>query len=225
MGEAGAPPPPLIEVVALLERFYGPLLAPPHDLFRLFVWDTLSAQTTTARRDAAYGALQRLPALTPDSMSRVPRGKLEAAVAHCGGHQEQRLRVLREAMALFRRHPRFGDSLHAPLGQARRALARLPQLGEGNVHRMLLFAGDHPVIPVDREVARFCTRFVLEPATHSARSSRVVRRALERALPRDAAAFQRVALYLRHHATQTCTEDPHCTVCPIAASCRSARVS
>ena len=104
MAEAGpsdSPPLSLVDVVALLERFYGALASPPRDGFRLFVWDTLSVQTTTSRRDSAYGALQRLPALTPDSMWRTPRATLEAAVALCGGYQEQRLRVLRAGVAVF----------------------------------------------------------------------------------------------------------------------------
>jgi endonuclease III len=216
------PLPPLSDIVALLERFYGPLPSPPHDLFRLFVWETLSAQTTASRRDASYGAFQRLPALTPDAMWRMPRGKLEAAVALCGGYQEQRLRVLRGAIEVFRRTLRLGESLRPRLGVARRALAALPPLGEGSVHRMLLFAGDYAIVPVDRDVARFAARMALAPQP-SARPLRVVRRALERTVPRDAALCQRIALYVRHHATQTCTEDPHCTVCPLAVQCPSAR--
>jgi endonuclease III len=154
MPDGPSPVVPLLDLLASLERFYGALPMPPRAAFRFYVWETLSVQTTPARRDAAYGALRRLAALTPDSMWRAPRGKLEAAVALAGVYHEQRLSALRAGVDLFRRHPRLGDEVRGPLPRARRALARLPRLGEGSVHRVLLFSGDHCVLPVDLDVAR-----------------------------------------------------------------------
>ena len=68
-----------IDVLHRLERFYGPLPQPPDDPFALYVWEVLGIHTTASRRDAAMGALRRIPALTPDSMGRAPRAKLEGA--------------------------------------------------------------------------------------------------------------------------------------------------
>ena len=83
--------------VAALQKFYGPLPAPPRDPFTLFVWEVLSVHTTPRKRDAAFAALKRIRALTPDAMWRAPQKKLEAAVALAGPYTEQRLHALRRA--------------------------------------------------------------------------------------------------------------------------------
>ena len=77
----------MLEVMDRLERFYGPLPHPPEDPFALYVWDVLGVRTTAARRDAAMGALRRIPALTPDSMGKVARAKLEKAIALAGPYR------------------------------------------------------------------------------------------------------------------------------------------
>jgi endonuclease III len=43
-------------------------------------------------------------------------------------------------------------------------------------------------------------------------------------LPRDPDTFRLAAMLLRHHAIQTCGDDPHCTVCPLAQRCPSRRI-
>lgn len=212
------------ELVAALERFYGPLPAPPSDPFRYYVWEALAAHATPGRRDAAYAALLRIPALTPDAMFRAPRGKIAAAIALCGPYQEQRLHALLLGVEQFRRLPTFGALLHGPLAPARRLLARLPRLGDGSVHRMLLFGGHHCVMPVDRDVARLTLRVAGDEAgPGAAPRPRQVRRLLEEGLPQDEEAFRRAALYLRHHAVQTCADEPHCIVCPMRDTCPASR--
>ncbi len=216
---------PVAELVAALERFYGPLPAPPSDPFRYYVWEVLSAHTTPGRRDTAFAALLRIPALTPDAMFRAARGRLLAAVAHAGPYQEQRLHALLLGVEQFRRQPAFSAIVRGAVPRARRLLARLPRLGEGGVHRMLLFGGQHCVVPVDRDVARLASRLSGADAGGSQRlpRPRPVRRMFEAGLPREARAFRRTALYLRHHAVQTCADDPHCSVCPLAEECPSFR--
>jgi endonuclease III len=213
-----------IELTARLERFYGPLPPPPSDPFRYYVWEALSIQTTAARRDAAYAALQRIPALTPDSMFRTPRLALVQAVAHAGPYQEPRLSALLGGVDRFRRNPQLGADIHGPLPRARRAVSLLPRLGDRSAHRLLLFGGGHRVLPVDRDVARLCVRLGLSGSGGECTpSARAVRRRVEPMLPRELAAFRRAALYLRHHALHTCTEDPHCPVCPLADVCPGKR--
>jgi len=213
----------VLDLVAPLERFYGPLPTPPTDLFRYYVWEALSTQTTPARRDAAYAALHRVPALTPDSIFRAPRGKLTEAVACAGPYASQRLHALLAGAEHFRRRPRLGELARGALWPARRALAALPRVGDAGVHRLLLFGGDHRIMPVDRDIVRLCVRLGIDSGTlHPTGAARRVRRAVERALPDDVVAFKRTALYLRHHAAQTCTHEPHCHVCPIATHCPAA---
>jgi endonuclease III len=216
-----ATPSSVLHLVTVLERFYGPLPSPPNDPFRYYVWEVLSTRTTSGRRDLAYAALRRIPALTPDSMFRAPRAKLAQAVAQAGPYQEQRIHALLSGVERFRRQPRLGDIIRGPLRAARRAAALLPHLGdEGSSHRLLLFGGNHGVFPVDRDIVRLCARLgILSRETKASVVAHAVRKRVEERLPREAGAFKRAQLYLQHHAVHTCTDDPHCTVCPLAPIC------
>jgi endonuclease III len=212
----------LSSLLDLLQTFYGALPAPPRDPFALFVWEVLSAHSTPRKRDAALGALRRSRALTPDAMWRAPQKKLEASVVLAGPYAEQRLHALRTGVDRFRRAPRLPAIVRGPLPAARRALKGLPQMGEGGACRMLLFAADHPVLPLDARVSRVAQRLGYgEPQQGGfTRTARSVRAALVAELPRDAAAFRRAFLYLSNHGAATCTEhEPHCAICPLLDEC------
>src|SRR5713101_4679995 len=141
-----------------LRKFYGTLPTPPRDPFTLFVWEVLSVHSTPRKRDAALGALRRIRALTPDAMWRAPQKKLEESVALAGPYSEQRLRALRVGVDRFRRAPDLPQIIRGPLPAARRSLKGLPQMGEGGAYRMLLFAADQSVLPVDARVSRVTRR-------------------------------------------------------------------
>ena len=203
-----------------LTKFYGLLPAPPRDPFILFVWEVLSAHTTPAKRDAALSALKRIRALTPDAMWQTPQKNLEQAVMLTGPYLERRVGALRAGVALFRRSPALSAVLRGPLPAARRSLKRFPQLGDGGAHRMLLFAADHAVLPVDARVNRVGLRLGYGTPGGFRKSSRSVQQAISRALPRNVDSFRRAFLYLSHHGAVTCTEaDPHCQVCPLLRDC------
>src|SRR6476659_4532465 len=89
-------------LVASLQKFYGPLPLPPRDPFTLFVWEVLSVHSTPRKRDSAFAALKRIPALTPDSMWRAPQKKLEESVKLAGPYLENRLNALRTGVEVFR---------------------------------------------------------------------------------------------------------------------------
>jgi endonuclease III len=211
----------LESIIDTLQGFYGALPSPPRDPFRLFVWEVLSGHSPPRKRDAAFAALKRIPALTPDAMGRAPQKKLEESLALAGPYSEQRLRALRTGVERFRRSPGLPNVIRGPLAGALRALKGMPQMGEAGAYRMLLFAADHPVLPVDSPVSRVARRLGYgtgdADVTGSARS---VRKAVVRELPRDAAAFRRAFLYLSNHGSATCTErDPHCAICPLLNDC------
>lgn len=183
----------------------------------LFVWEVLSMKTTPGRRDAAWKALKRARALTPDAVARVPQAKLEAALTAAGPYVEQRLSAIRAGADIFRRR-NLSAAVRAPIAAARRALKPLAQLGDGGAHRMLLFAAHRPVLPIDARVHRVARR--LGYADRGRTSARALRRALTDALPCDIDALRRAYVYLSHHGAVTCTEaDPHCTVCPLLPEC------
>lgn len=192
----------------------------------LFVWEILSVKAAPARRDAALAALKRLRALTPDAISRVPQAKLEAALAAAGPYVEQRLSALRAGADIFRRRPALAAVVRGPIGAARRALKPLPQLGDAGARRMLLFAADRRLMPVDTLVHRVARRLGHGGVDKAGRSSvRSVRRALSAGLPCDLDAYRRAFVYLSHHGASTCTEaDPHCKVCPLLEGCPDGRL-
>lgn len=158
--------------------------------------------------------------MTPDTMWRASPKTLEAAVALAGPYRDQRLQALRAGVDLFRRTPALPSVIRGPLAPARRALKAFPRLGEAGAHRMLLFAADHPILPVDARVHRVGLRLGYGEPGDFRRSSRAVQAALSREVPASADAFRRSFLYLSHHGASTCTEaDPHCKVCPVAEDC------
>jgi endonuclease III len=213
--------PRLETILIALQKFYGVLPPLPRDPFTLFVWEVLSVHSTPRKRDAAMAALKRIPAMTPDSMWRAPAKKLEQAAKIAGPYVDNRLQALRSGSELFRRSPQLPAVIRGPLAAARRALKPLPQLGETGAHRMLLFAADQVILPVDARVSRVGRRLGYgEAASDFKRQARSVQNAFTRELPASAEAYRHAFLYLSHHGAATCTErDPHCTVCPLLKDC------
>lgn len=207
--------------VGRLRTFYGPLPQPPHDPFTLFVWEVLSVHSTPRKRDAALSALKRMRALTPDTLWRAPQKKLDEAVLLAGPYLEQRIKALRTGVALFRRSPQLPHVICGPLAPARRALRGLPQMGEGGAYRMLLFAGDHAVLPVDARLARVVRRLgIVDGDDRFPKLARAIRDAAEAQLRSAVDAYRQAFVYLSHHGASTCTDaNPHCGVCPLLREC------
>ena len=219
-GESGAT---LMRQVIVLQRFYGLLPMPPAEPFALFAWEVLSRKALPAARDAALAALRRAHILTPDAVVRAPRAALEAAVSHAGPSLELRVDALRAGAEVFRRNRTLPAAIRGPLCGARRRLRLLGPLDAGSAHRMLLFAGDHPVVPADPRALRVAARLGYVSAEQ--RMARHARRALGALVGKDLDEIRRAAVYLSHHGALTCTDrEPHCRVCPLAREC-PARVS
>ena len=210
--------------LADLKRFYGRLPFPPADPFALFVWEVLALRATPQGRDAALAAMRRSRMLTPDSVTRAPRARLEAAVARAGGSIELRIDALVAGAAEFRRHRQLATSRSGSPFAALRAFRRLPKLDAAAAHRMLLFAAEQPVLPVDQRVHRAAVRLGYGAGAFDRGAARSVRQALTTRLGQDLEAFRRTFVYLEHHGAATCTErDPHCAICPLLADCPEGR--
>ena len=198
----------MLEVMDRLERFYGPLPLPPEDPFALYVWEVLGVRTTPARRDAAMSALRRIPALTPDSMTRAARGKLEKAVGLAGPYRDERVRALMSGVDVFKRNRDLPNKLRSDLNAGRETLALLPHLTSVSSQWMLLFAGRHPALPDDPNVTRVLARLRLDDDFVAAELGGVL------------TAVQRATLYLAHHGRATCLDaDPLCHICPLRLDC------
>ncbi len=208
-------------VLDALRAFYGPLVRPPKELFAFFVWDVVSARTLPARRDLAWQALKRLPALTPDAIFRASKDDLEAALASVGA-VDQRIEALKNGSRHFRRHRDLAARVHGPLLGAARALAGVPHLSPSARVRGLLWVGGHTVAPVDDALARVLTRLRGLPSGPKARVRRTARRHLAAACRGERETLAEAALVLGHHATHACGDVPHCSVCPLAPHCHHA---
>jgi endonuclease III len=202
------PAPLLPLLIDRLDRFYGPLPQPPSDPFALYVWEVMNLHTTGPRRDAAMKALRRIPALTPDSMGRVARATLEAAVALAGPYREERIRGLLSGVDAFRRNRDLPERLRADLRAATDALTLLPHLPSIAGQWMLLLAGGHAKLPEDPDILRVLSRLGTGIAAAEDEAGAVL------------SALQRAGLYLAHHGRATCVEaDPHCQICPLKPEC------
>jgi endonuclease III len=180
----------------------------------------LAVRATPQGRDAAIAAMRRSRILTPDSVTRAPRARLEAALAPAGGSIELRIEALAAGAALFRRHRQLATPPGRSSFAALRVFRLLPKLDAAAAHRMLLFAAGRPVLPVDQRVHRVAVRLGYGAGAFSRQSARNVRQALTRSLGQDLDAFRRTFVYLEHHGAATCTErDPHCAICPLLNDC------
>jgi endonuclease III len=209
-------------LIHALHEFYGLQPTPPADLFQFFAWEILSDQALPARRDLAWQALRRIPALTPDAMFRAPAGDLLDAIGTAGPHREEKLERIRAVVGDFKRHR---DELsherlsRAGLIGAARALRRLDHVPAPVRARALLFAVGQPVLPMDEDALRVVARLMGAP--HSRRRS-AARRWLSGRVATDLAGCRDAIVYLRHHAQHTCLRvGPHCGVCPLAHDCGS----
>jgi endonuclease III len=216
-------------LVERLRAFYGALPSPPGSPFAVYVWEVLALATTPARRDAAFAALRKLPALTADAVGRMPQARLEAAVALAGPMKDERVRALRTGAELFRRMPALLTDLATPSRRALRAARRLPHLGRASALRVLLFASGLPVLPLDEHALRVALRLGYGPGPRDeatpVRALSLARQALAREAGRDLVTLRTVSQYLTHHGLSTCTEAaPRCTVCPLAPDCEWIRL-
>jgi endonuclease III len=212
----------LQRLVGELKKCYGTLPAPPSEAFTLFVWEALSVHSTPKKRDAAFRALKRHRALTPDGMWNVAQKTLESSVALAGPYTAQRILSLRKGVDVFRRHPDLPATIRGPLPAAMRALKALPRMtGDGNAYRMLLFAGDQRVLPVDARVSRAATRLGYGEKTENfSKTARSIRQAVTAELPDQLEIYRATYIYFDHHGAATCTEtNPHCDECPLLKQC------
>jgi endonuclease III len=215
-------------MIDTLKQFYGLQPTPPADLFQFFVWEILSDHALPARRDLAWQALRRLPALTPDAMFRTPAKDLLDAVGIAGPHREDRVDRLRAVVGEFKRHR---DLLHADALQratlldAARTLRRLEHTSPASRVRALLFSLDRAVLPLDADLNRVVSRLMGMPKNRQrSRARRWLGQSLAPDTPRPEPApsstYRDATIYLRHHALQTCLPvAPHCVVCPLRERC------
>lgn len=210
-------------MIHALREFYGLQATPPGDLFQFLVWEILSEQALPARRDLAWQALKRIPALTPDAMFRAPAKALLDAVGIAGPHRDEKIDRLHATIGEFRRHRgelEVETLSHGSLLEATRALRRLAHIHPSVRGRAQLFVLHRHVLPIDAEIHRVVGRLMGAPHDRNRGRSR---RWLSAQLSTDLEAAGDAVIYLRHHAQHTCLKvAPHCAVCPLRTRCPQA---
>jgi endonuclease III len=209
-------------VIRTLREFYGLQPTPPADLFQFLVWEVLSENALPARRDLAWQALRRIPALTPDAFFRAPAREVLDAVGIAGPHRDDKVDRIKAIVGEFKRHR---DLLRVetlsqlrPIGVGR-ALRRLEHVSPDVRARAVLFAIGRAVLPIDEDVTRVISRLRGDTTN---RRRQLARQWLASRLAADTTTYRDAVIYLRHHAHQTCVKvGPHCNVCPLRIDCRS----
>lgn len=208
------------EALRALGAFYGPLPAPPRELFPFFVWDVISARTLPPRRDRVWQQLRLLPALTPDAMFRAAKDELKPVLEGLGGNAEERLDQLREGSGHFRRQRDLGDRVTRSIRSAARVLRGMPHLSPSARAIGIAIAGRHPTPALDAGIARVLSRLHGLGRLRPPAQKRAARQQLREACGGDLERLTRALVVLGHHAAHACAEQaPHCTVCPLRASC------
>src|SRR4051812_14721156 len=211
----------LARIVATLEQLYGTVPSPPSDAFVLFVWEVLSNHSTPRNRDAALKGLKRAGALTPEGMWNAAPKTLAQSVSVAGPYRDQRLLGLRKGVDVFRRTPALPAIIGGPLRTALQQLKQLPKMtGDSGAYRMLLFAGQHEVLPVDARISRVATRLGYgERLPDFSKTARSIRQAVAAELT-SVDDYRRAYLYFEHHGEATCREaNPRCDACPLRSVC------
>jgi len=212
----------LEQLLGKLKKHYGALPEPPSDAFALFVWEVLSWHSTPRKRDPALAQLERRKLLRPAAMARAPRATLDPIVAAAGPYAERRLMALRRAVDVFRERSDISTVVKGPMPAALKALKRLTAMGgDAGAYRMLLFAGDHPVLPVNAGVERTARRLGYGSSGNDFKqAAKSVRDAVVLELPETAAVYRAAYVYLAHHGVTICKQaDPDCPICPLKADC------
>src|SRR5262249_51057095 len=152
--------------------------------------------------------LARLELLTPAAMAKAPRAKLDPIVAAAGPYAERRLQALRRAVDVFRKHSDICTVVKGPMPAALKALKSLTAMGgDAGAYRMLLFAGDHPVLPVNAGVERTARRLGYGRSGNDFKqAAKSVRDAVAPELPQTPGVYRAAYVYLAHHGVTICKQ-------------------
>ncbi|HKF77668.1 MAG TPA: hypothetical protein VKF59_16125 [Candidatus Dormibacteraeota bacterium] len=221
-----AAPPPLGEVLDVLEDVYGPQPPPAvTDPWQQVVLENVVYLVDDERRLRAFERLGAVVGTAPEQVLAAAPGALQEATG-LGMRPDAQADKLRAAARLAL--DQFGGDLSAiralPLAEARRALRRFPAIGEPAADRILLFAGIHPVVALDSNGVRVLLRLGFgEERPGYAATLRSVRGVVGPELAGEFRPLVRAYLLLRAHGRGLCRRSsPACAACPLAERCAHA---
>lgn len=226
-----APASGLRAIVAVLEKQYAELAAPPPRApFEWVLWENVAYLVDDERRLECYRALEKRVGLTAEEVAKASRATLLAIASRGGMHPEKRVDTLLECAEIALRHGGgdLSQVLELPLAQARKVLREFHGIGAPGAEAILLACG----VACDastglalesnglRTLLRLGYGAVVPGGGGYAREYRSVQDAVAKELVRDAAWLARARELLRAHGKLVCTRSsPDCDVCPLTKRC------
>jgi endonuclease III len=213
----------LEEILERLASVYGEPVPPPaRTLLDLVLLENVAYLVDDDRRGRAFDALQARVGTQPGQILAASDETL-ATVAAQGilpEHQAGKLKTIAR-IAL----EDFGGDLELlraqPVKQAKKALKRFPSIGEGGAERILLLGRSHAVLGLDSNGVRVLTRLgLVHEAKSYAATYRAVQSFVEPYLSHGYPWLIRAHQLVRQHGQELCRRTtPHCSRCPLTASC------
>ena len=218
--------PKLTDIVAALERRYGPP-APPAvtDPWEQIVLENASYLVDDERRRTVFERLRERVGLSSEAILAAPRARLVAAIRDGGMKPPMRADKLLDAARIAQDvGAPLAEIVRRPFDDARKVLKRFPGIGAPGAEKVALFAGALPVVALESNGLRALVRvgFGVD-RKYYAQTWREVRAAVDREAPRDIAWCVAAHQLLRRHGQETCRQSaPLCPACVLSATCPSA---
>ena len=229
------PKPDLLEVLAILEKLYGPQKAAgPADPYEMILYVNCGYPATDASCSKGFEALKRGVGLSPREILAAPKAKLAKLMRLGGIVPEQRAARLKE-IARGVKDDFDGDlktalkkCLQAEKKQpgkgirgAKRILQEFPVIGEPSAEKILLLAKLAPVVAVPSACVDVPMRLWFgKPGKNYAADYRAAREILSVGLAEMFQPRQQAYLLLKKHGQEICKRSTQkCEVCPLTGQC------
>lgn len=187
---------------------------PARTSFEVIVGAILTQNTAWANVEKAIANLRREHLLTPRTLERVPRRKLERLIRP-SGYFRQKARKLKAFVGFLREE--YGGSLarmfRAPTAELREKLLEVHGIGPETADSILLYAGGHAVFVVDAYTKRILVRHGL---AREQAGNEEIRAMFEEGASQDAAQYNEYHALLVIVGKNWCrTKNPLCHQCPL----------
>jgi endonuclease III len=213
----------LARVLDALEKLHGAVRVPrAADAYDLVVRVQCGYPASEIACERGYAALASTVGTSPEALLRAPKAKLVAALRAGGIVPELRAARLKEiAKAAVKLGGDLGAMLRQPLAAARRALKKLPTIGDPGADRILLLTRTAPIAAVPSNATQVPLRLGFgEEGGNYAAGYRSAQTALDAALPATFDARIRAHALLKQHGEQICKRSrPLCERCPVTSEC------
>jgi endonuclease III len=214
---------PLLEVVERLNDYYGQPKEPKLDgPWEMILWENVAYLTDDERRRKAFQTLKKRVGTKPEQILSATDEALLEVTRH-GILADQFAEKLRKCAQIALEE--FGGDLRPvlmlPYPKAKKALQKLPGLGEPGAEKILLFSRTHLALALESNGLRVLLRlgFGEEKKSYST-TYRLVQRSVDEELDRDYSWLIQAHLLLRNHGQELCRRsEPSCNRCPLAPDC------